>query len=168
LTFTKETDHSRTEAYLALLERHKGILYKVARTYATEIEKDDLVQEICLQLWKSFDQYNDQYAESTWVYRIALNTCISAYRKGRRQAVDAVEMIPILYTSDEAEEDRLNELYRLIQALKEIDRAILLLYLEGKSNKEMAAIMGYTETNVSTRLSRIRNDLKSMINKLNN
>ena len=167
MTFNKESRTHKTDAYLALLERHKGILYKVARSYATGMEIDDLVQDICLQLWGSFERYDDRFAESTWVYRIALNTCISAYRKEKRRETSATDVMHILHPAVDRHQERLDELYKMIQTLKEIDRALLLLYLEGKDHKEIALIMGYTETNVSTRLSRIRNELKSMTNTLN-
>jgi len=167
LTFNSITEIHKTDAYLALLERHKGILYKVARSYATDHEVDDLVQDICLQLWRSFERYDERFAESTWVYRVALNTCISVYRKEKRRETKSTDATHILHPADDGSQDRLDELYKMIQTLKEIDRALLLLYLEGKDHKEIALIMGYTETNVSTRLSRIRNELKSMINTLN-
>ena len=152
MTFINESRSHKTDAYLALLERHKGILYKVARSFATGMEIDDLVQDICLQLWGSFERYDDRFAESTWVYRIALNTCISAYRKEKRRDTKSADIMHILHPADDRDQDRLDEMYKMIQTLKEIDRALLLLY---------------TETNVSTRLSRIRNELKSMTNTLN-
>lgn len=160
----EERGENKNAAYLAMLERHKGILYKVARSYSKRGETDDLIQEICLQIWKSFDKYDNNYAESTWVYRIALNTCISAYRKERKTEVVPIENLPLLQHTDPDHDGQLEEMYRLIQKLQEIDRALLVLHFDGNSHKEIAAIMGFTESNVSTRLSRIRNTLKSMIN----
>lgn len=164
MKLTEEPGKDKTTAYLGLLERHKGILYKVARAYAKESETDDLIQEICLQIWKSFDKYDNNYAESTWVYRIALNTCISAYRKERKTEVLTKENLPLLQHTDPDHDGQLEEMYRLIQKLQEIDRALLVLHFDGNSHKEIATIMGFSESNVSTRLSRIRSSLKSMIN----
>ncbi len=166
MTIKSDIEAAKNKAYLALLERHKGIIYKVARAYGKDQERDDRVQDICLQLWRSFDTYKDAYAESTWVYRIALNTCISAYRKVKTQTKDSRSIEPILYPEQNTQDDQLDALYQMIQQLKELDRAILVLHLEGKTHKEIGTIMGYTETNVSTRLNRIKTYLKSIANKL--
>lgn len=155
-------DTDKTEQFLSVIEAHKGILYKVAHSYCPEVEdRKDLVQEIVLQVWKSFDQYDPAYRYSTWIYRIALNVAISYYRKtkSRRQRSNQYRD-EIIYLGDATlsgpEQDKQLLLDRLINELPEIDRAILLLYLDQASHKEIAAVMGISETNVSTRISRIK------------
>jgi RNA polymerase sigma factor (sigma-70 family) len=154
------------EVFLSVIENHKGILYKVASSYCkNSSDRNDLVQEIIIQLWKAFDNYNDQYKYSTWIYRIALNVAISFYRKENSRKVIANPLtVQILnFPEDDftdEKEQQLSILQQFITELKELDKALMLLYLEEKSYKEIAAIIGITETNVATRIGRIKNNLK--------
>lgn len=158
--------YNKEKFFLNLVEQNKGIIYKVANSYCKDSEsREDLVQEIIIQLWKAFDRYDDRFKVSTWMYRIALNVAISFYRKdsSRRKseipitksAVDVSEELPA--TELEA---NLNLLQRFIAELKELDRALMLLYLEENTHKEIADILGLTETNVATKISRIREKLR--------
>jgi RNA polymerase sigma-70 factor (ECF subfamily) len=156
----------RTNLFLSVIETNSGLIYKVAHAYCSNAEdRKDLLQEIIVQIWRSFDSYNSRYKYSTWMYRIALNTAISFYRKESRRK-QVFDPLPdgILYFSDAHAEDEIEEktgvLQQCIAELKALDKALLLLYLEEKSQKEIAAIMGITETNVATRMGRIRNRLK--------
>jgi RNA polymerase sigma factor (sigma-70 family) len=156
----------KSERFLAVLEAHKGILYKVARTYCPDAEdRKDLLQEILIQLWHAFERYDDQYKYSTWIYRIALNVAISAYRKEfRRQRrahplTDGLLNIMAPPNSDSLDE-KMDLLQQFIAELKQLDKAILLLYLEEKRHKEIAEIIGITETNVATKIARIKTQLK--------
>lgn len=149
-----------------VIDTNKGILYKVANSYCIDSEdRKDLVQEIIIQLWKSFEDYNDQYKYSTWVYRIALNVAISFYRKeNRRKEIANPLNDSILNYADtnlatEKEQD-LSILQEFIMELKELDKAVMLLYLEEKSYKEIAEMIGITETYVATKIGRIKNTLK--------
>ncbi|GAB2778532.1 sigma-70 family RNA polymerase sigma factor [Rhabdobacter roseus] len=148
------------------------MLYKIANSYCPDREdRQDLVQEMIGQLWKSFDRYTDQYKYSTWIYRIALNVAISFYRKEnrRRNLSDAlsVELLHVqeASTPDEVEE-HLGLLQQFISELKELDKALMLLYLEEKSHKEIAEIMGLSETNVATKVGRIKSRLKQKFSTL--
>lgn len=158
---------TQTEIFLTILEDHKGILYKVANCYCKDYEdKKDLVQEMVYQLWRSLDKYNGQVKYSTWVYRIALNIAISFYRKERNNRANKMEITGgILEFPDDSfsheENQDLNRLQEFIRDLKELDRALILLYLEEKSYKEIAEIIGITETNVATKISRIKGILKT-------
>lgn len=152
--------------FLSVMEANKGIIYKVANSYCKDSEdRKDLVQEIIVQLWKSFDDYNDQYKYTTWVYRIALNVAISFYRKEtRRKEIANPLNDSVLNYADaslptEKEKD-LTILQQFIAELKELDKAVMLLYLEEKSYKEIAEMIGITETYVATKIGRIKNVLK--------
>jgi RNA polymerase sigma factor (sigma-70 family) len=148
--------------FLSVIDNHKGILYKVANNYGKNSEdRKDLIQEIIYQLWKAFDNYNPQFQYSTWIYRISLNTAISFYRKERTITQNKVDIDDsLLVVSDilfnQEMEDNLNLLQQFIYELKEMDKAIMLLYLEQKSHKEIAEIIGISESNVGTKVSRIK------------
>lgn len=152
--------------YLDILEKHKGIVFKVARSYCSnEFDREDLVQEILSQIWRSLDTYNDNFKLTTWMYRVALNVAISFYRKDKTIAYKHTEMEDKLLSYDmEAErenEQSLSELYAFINGLNDIDKAVLLMYLEGESQSEIAANLDITIANVSTKISRIKQKLKA-------
>lgn len=152
--------------YLDIIERHKGIVFKVARSYCSnEFDREDLVQEILAQIWRSLDTYNDSFKITTWMYRVALNVAISFYRKDKTTAYKHQEMEDKLLSYDmEAErenEQSLNELYTFINELSGVDKAVLLMYLEGVGQSEIAANLNITISNVSTKISRIKQKLKT-------
>ena len=152
--------------YLDIIERHKGIVFKVARSYCSnEFDREDLVQEILAQIWRSLDTYNDSFKITTWMYRVALNVAISFYRKDKTTAYKHQEMEDKLLSYDmEAErenEQSLNELYTFINELSGVDKAVFLMYLEGESQSEIAANLKITVSNVSTKISRIKQKLKT-------
>ncbi|HEY4196515.1 MAG TPA: sigma-70 family RNA polymerase sigma factor, partial [Mucilaginibacter sp.] len=145
--------------FLQLIEQHKGVIYKVSRSYGkNEEDREDLFQEIVIQLWGAFDRYNDQYKLSTWMYRIALNVAISFYRKERRRTESESPLTESMTEIADDTGEELNENIRVLQQfiseLRELDKALMILYLESKSYKEIADILGITETNVATRISR--------------
>jgi RNA polymerase sigma-70 factor, ECF subfamily len=152
------------DRFLALLDQHRGIVHKVAGSYArTPADREDLAQEIVSQLWRSFPRYDERYRFSTWMYRIALNTAISAYRSESvrgRYLVAADEQALQVATPADAEDERLQELYRMIQALSEMDRALVILYLDGNRYDAIAEVLGISESNVGTRLNRIKTRLR--------
>jgi len=156
----------KTDIFLGVIKSHKGIIYKITNSYCKDPQdRQDLIQEIILQLWQSFDKYNDQYKLSTWIYRIALNTSISFYRKNRFRKEKTTQFSAILETSLKTNEPyqehpNIIQLESFIQELKELDKAMILLYLEGLSQKEIATIIGITPTNVGTKLSRIKKSLQ--------
>ena len=156
----------KSDIFLSVIGSNKGILYKVANSYCKDSEdRKDLVQEIIVQLWKSFDNYTNEYKYSTWIYRIALNVAISFYRKeNRRKQVSnplSDGIINFVDTNVTYEiEENIGFLQQLISELKELDKALTLLYLEEKSHKEIAEIIGISETNVATKIGRIKTLLK--------
>jgi RNA polymerase sigma-70 factor, ECF subfamily len=160
--------------FLKTIEENKGIIFKIARSYCKDQDdKQDLIQEIIFQLWKSFDQYDSSYKFSTWMYRIALNVSISFYRKETlRRKINQPLPETILYLKeDNSAEDlnnKLDQLHECIQELKELDRAIIILYLEGNNQKDIGEILGLTVTNVSTKVSRIKEQLKQNLTSIKN
>src|SRR5687768_11374081 len=145
-----------------LLERHRGIVLKVAHTYCRETEdRRDLAQEIAAQLWKAFPAWDEARPFATWMYRVALNTAISHARGNAwRERHVALEDSPIEPAHDaEAERetgDGIRALYRVIDRLAALDRALLLLYLDERSQREIAEILGIGESNVATKIGRLK------------
>lgn len=160
------TPSPQTERFLTVLQEHKGIIYQVAQAYCSQAEdRKDLVQEMVLQLWKAFDTYSNQYKYSTWIYRIALNVAISYYRKEKRRRPLNQPLSDTIFTLMEAppiddQQDNLDLLHQFMAQLKAIDKALLLLYLDGKTHQEIAHIMGLSQTNVATKISRLKAGLK--------
>jgi RNA polymerase sigma factor (sigma-70 family) len=149
--------------FVKTIEANKGIIYKIARSYCKDPnDKQDLIQEMLFQLWKSFDKFDSSYKFSTWMYRIALNVSISFYRKeSRRQQINQPLSESVLnLKEDNTSKDLDTKLNQFIQELKELDRAIIILYLEGNSQQDIGEILGLTATNVSTKVSRIKELLK--------
>ena len=153
--------------FVKTIEQNKGIIYKIARSYCKDPDdKQDLIQEILFQLWKSFDKFDSSYKFSTWMYRIALNVSISFYRKEKlRQQISQPLPESVLYLKDDNTtagdlNNKLDQLHQFISELKELDRAIIILYLEGNNQQDIGEILGLTVTNVSTKVSRIKEHLK--------
>jgi RNA polymerase sigma-70 factor (ECF subfamily) len=143
------------------LASHKGILFKVVHAYAPEhADRQDLFQEVILQVWHSVDAFRGESSVPTWIYRVALNTAIAWTRKeGRHQrGKEPFEGMEDLLTTESAEgrDPRVEWLYRQIAQLKDVDRSVALLLLDGFSYKEIAAIVGLTESNVGVKINRIK------------
>ena len=156
---------SQEERFTEYLGSYKKLISKVARAYCYDAEeRKDLIQDIIVQLWKSYPKYDPKWSISTWTYRIAINVSISFLRKAttrkNTQSVyqEDLETIPI----DEPKKDEnLDRLYNFIELLKPIDKAIIILQLEGCKNKEIAEVMGMSMTNVATKKQRIKEKLKT-------
>jgi RNA polymerase sigma-70 factor (ECF subfamily) len=149
--------------FLEMIRQNEGIIYKVTSFYTdTEHPLGDLYQEVVLNLWKAFPSFRGDSKYSTWIYRIALNTCVSFYRRSKKNIsyVDISMDIPDVVDNNE----EIQELYKLINRLGKIERALVLLYLDDKSYKEIAEITGLTVTNVATKISRIKDKLRDMSN----
>lgn len=159
----------KQEAFIELIKENEGVIYKITKVYAVEKEdQKDLYQEVVYQLWKSFDSFDGRSKVGTWVYRVTLNTSItySKRTKGSGPRVDFdLELLQTPDVHDEAEEEKLQLLYASIKKLNVIEKGIIVLYLEGKNYQEISAIMGFTATNIGTRLNRIRQKLKARIKK---
>lgn len=155
-----------SDSFAPILERNKGIIHKIARAYCQNEEvRKDLIQEMTIQIWRSTPHYNHQFKLSTWIYRICLNVAISWHRK---QTTGQMNMISLDERGNGIHEpegsgdldQNIETLYRFISELKELERAIMILYLEEKSYREIGEILGITETNVATKINRIKSKLK--------
>ena len=154
------------ETFLRLLEEHKGIIIKICNAYCqAKDDKEDLSQEIVYNLWKAFANYTPDHKFSTWLYRVALNVAISYYRKEKRSLQYTPYDENLIIFSEEGNnkelEGNLLLLQQFIFELKEIDKSIMLLYLDDKSYHEIAEITGISETNVATKINRIKTNLKA-------
>ncbi len=158
---------TKDQAFTKLIKENKGIVYKICNTYcADKKDRDDLAQEIIYNLWKSFNSYNDEFKFSTWMYRIALNVAISFYRQEKKfKNHDSISEGLIVFEESPEDKNETENNLRLLQGfideLKEIDKAIILLYLDDKSHREIAEITGFTETNVATKINRIKDKLRT-------
>jgi RNA polymerase sigma-70 factor (ECF subfamily) len=155
----------RHQEFEALLQSHQGIVYKVANTYCWRPEeRADLAQEIIAQLWRAWPRYDPARAFATWMYRIALNVAISFVRREVRHRQvsipldDELHDTPVVSHGDPG--DRLRRLQAFIDRQPPLDRALLLLYLEDRSQREIAEILGITQTNVSTKISRLKQRIR--------
>lgn len=159
------TQRSRQEEFLLLLEEHKKILHKVAGAYCRNpADRQDLAQEIVAQLWRSFGRYDAAFRFSTWMYRIALNVAISFYRSESRRARRTVPAEDVLLeAADEEPDENLLLLRQRIDQLDELDRALILLYLDGNRYDTIAEVLGISETNVGTKIGRIKQRLRADI-----
>jgi RNA polymerase sigma factor (sigma-70 family) len=157
-------DAERRRAFEALLQTHRKIVFKVAAVYARgEEDRRELAQEIMLQVWRSFGSYDATRSFSTWMYRVALNVGLSHARRQRErpQSLD-VALIDTLGggTPIDEPDERLAQLARAIEMLAPLDRALVLLYLDEQPYAEIAAVLGIGESNVGTRLARLKQRLR--------
>jgi len=155
-------DKSTIEAdFLDMLRHYNRVIYKVISFYYDKNTTiDDLYQDVVLNLWKGFPSFRNESQVSTWIYRIALNTCVSYYRKkSRRPSCVELNTNVNIYVE---ENETVAELYECVNRLGKLERALILLYLEERPHKEIAEIMGISVTNVSTKINRIKDKLKQI------
>ncbi|TAN09037.1 MAG: sigma-70 family RNA polymerase sigma factor [Rhodanobacteraceae bacterium] len=163
------TPRKRQQRFEALLREHQRIVYKVAGVYAhAGADREDLVQEIAERLWRSFDSFDARRAKfTTWMYRVALNVAISHLRSAKRYAAEHLEPLDDVHLDTVADsiaaqpdamdrEERVTALHAFIRRLDALNRALVLLYLEDRSYAEIAEVLGISETNVATKLNRIK------------
>lgn len=159
----KERDQ---EIFLQRIKENKGIILKISNVYCSNSScREDLNQEIIYQLWRSFQHFEETYRFSTWMYRVALNVAITFYRKEKKEKEiiritdHQFEHSDLLEENTETDEN-INLLLQFIHELKELDRALMILYLETKTYQEIAEILGLSETNVASKISRIKEKIK--------
>ncbi len=160
------------DKFISVVKENQKLIYKICCSYCSNQEnRKDLEQEILLQLWSSFSKFDGRVKISTWIYRIALNTAISFYRSDckhskKRDSLDE-SIISISNVEIEAEKDEnISLLFQFIEQLNELDKALILLYLDDSKYKDIADILGISETNVATKVSRIKKRLKHEFSKL--
>lgn len=167
------TENNLIEQFLDILEKNIGTIIKISRVY-TNIAQDreDLINDITLELWKSFKSFNGNAKISTWIYRVALNTSMNYKRKRKKDSLffslndfKKEDIFPWLIEPDNSIESEV--LYQCIDELDEINKAIIMLYLDGNSHDEIAEITGISKSNVGTRICRIKEQLKKTANTKN-
>lgn len=151
---------------------YSAIIIKICRAYTnTQEDFEDYYQEVCLQIWRSRTTFNQKSEWSTWIYRLTLNVCLTLLKKDKKAAYFLDSSSPTEELVDNQpvySDETLNELYRAIKKLSEIDRAVILLYLEEKPYKEIAEILGTNANNIAVRVQRIKSRLKNSLTMKNN
>lgn len=153
------------DQFTNLLLRHAGLIHKIAYAYCRNAaDRDDVIQEIAMQLWRSRDRYNNQFKETTWIYRIAINVAVSFYRREHRHIHRQVSLegaaITIAAPAAARNQD-VELLMRSIDDLGDLEKALVLLYLDGHDHPSIAEVLGISVSNVGTKLQRIKNHLRA-------
>jgi len=162
------TKDKLSEQFLRVFEDNTGIIIKIARAFTrTSHDREDLINDIALELWKSFERFKGNSKISTWIYRVAINTSMNYKRKKKKDSFFSflddfkkVDSFPWLIEQDNSSESEI--LYNCIDELNEINKAIILLYLDGNSHDEISEIMGISKTNVGTRIGRIKEQIRNL------
>ncbi|WP_299620294.1 RNA polymerase sigma factor [uncultured Tenacibaculum sp.] len=160
---------SLEDKFLDNFESNQNIVHKICRIYTTnQSDHNDLFQEITIQVWKNYAKFRGDAKFSTWLYRVALNTAISLYRKSTRK-VKTQDISDIAFKIkaveyDDTQEVQLKSLYKAIQHLNDIDKALVFLYLEDKSYKEISETLGISEVNARVKMNRAKDKLKKRLN----
>ena len=156
-----------SDFYTTSIIPYSGIIIKICRAYTNSQEDfEDYYQEVCLQIWRSRDKFKEQSEWSTWIYRISLNVCLTLLKgEKRKQKYVLTQNLPdqLIEDSKTYTDEDLNHLFEAIKKLSEIDRAVILLYLEEKSYQEIADIMGTNTNNIGVRIKRIKERLKKIL-----
>lgn len=151
------------QQFSQLVRANRSTIYAVCYMFSNDADEvNDLFQEVLINLWRGIDSFKGDAKVNSWIYRVSLNTCISADRKKKRQATVPLTMDVDLFEDDDADARQIQMLYKRVHRLRPFDRALVLLWLEGMPYEEIGAITGITAKNVSVRLSRIRVELKNM------
>ena len=161
------TDKRQKDQFLDILEKNIGIIIKIARAYSKTLhDKEDLINDITLELWKSFGRFKGDSKISTWIYRIALNTSMNYKRKREKDRLffldDLKQIENKSWLIEQLDSSHSEILYQCIDELNQLNKAIILLYLDGNSHDEISEIIGISKTNVGTRISRIKEQIKDL------
>jgi len=159
----------REHSFVKLLEKNQNIVHKICRIYTNDPDSHkDLFQEITIQLWKAYPKFRGDSKFSTWMYRVALNTAITLYRKSTRQPktqdYDSVHFRIKAETYDDTTEQQLSIMYAAVRELNDIDKALVFLYLEDKNYREIAETLGISEVNARVKMNRIKKKLRDILN----
>jgi len=162
---TKELEHS----FVTQLKENQNIVHKICRLYTNNGDAhNDLFQEITIQLWKAYPKFRGDSKFSTWMYRVALNTAITLYRKSKRSIItqdyESVSFKISAEIYDNEIEEQLKLMYSAVRNLNDIDKALVFLYLEDKNYKEISQTLGITEVNARVKMNRIKDKLRIILN----
>jgi RNA polymerase sigma-70 factor (ECF subfamily) len=155
----------KKQNFIQIINKNRGTIRSLCKIYyGSNEDQKDAFQDIILQLWKSFDTFRGESEISTWIYRVSLNTILTKIKKEKKLVT--VEPIDLhhLYIFNAKADDYVELLFIIIQSLKDIDKAIVVLHLEGYQNKEIAEILNMSPTNVGTRFNRVKSQLKMKFN----
>ena len=161
----KDLEHK----FVSELENNQNIVHKVCSLYTNDRDShNDLFQEITIQLWKAYPKFRGDSKFSTWMYRVALNTAITLYRKSKKR-VNTQDYESVIFKIkaeeyDETEEQQLKLMYKAIKQLGDIDKALVFLYLEDKDYSEISETLGISEVNARVKMNRIKNKLRNILN----
>ena len=165
------TDDNRKTQFVSDFEKNIGSILKISRAYTnTTHDREDLINDIALELWKAYPKFNGDSKISTWFYRIALNVSMN-YKRKKKPDIMLYHEVNQIKVSDwlnkEEDNEQIDLLYECIDNLNEFNKAIIILYLDGNSHDEISMITGISKTNVGTRISRIKEQLKEIANQKN-
>jgi len=151
--------------FVDILNNHRGLIYKVCHLYCDDPEdRKDLFQEIVIQLWNAYPKFRGESKFSTWLYRVAINTAITGLRK-KKDLIDSKEpdQLPELVDEEnESNEEKLSHLYKAIGQLSQVEKAIVMLYMEDRSYEEMEEILGMSQGNLRVKMNRIKEKLRQL------
>ena len=162
-------DSTLEHNFVKQLEEHQNVVHKICRLYTRNQDAhNDLFQEITIQLWKAYPKFRGEAKFSTWMYRVALNTAITLYRKTKRgvptQEFEGVSFKIAAEAYDDTTEEQLKLMYSAVKDLNDIDKALVFLYLEDKSYREISETMGISEVNARVKMNRIKEKLRKILN----
>ena len=160
---------AKEQEFSKLIKDNQGLIIKVSRLYTNSLEdEEDLFQEIVLQLWRSYDSFKGDSKISTWMYRVALNTAITLFRKKKRQP-QTDELLDFHYKEaledDEEKHQQVSLLYKVIKMLPNVERAIVMMYLDDLPYRDIAENLGITEVNARVKMNRLKKTLKELMEK---
>lgn len=161
----KDLEHK----FVTELQDNQNIVHKVCTLYTNDRDShNDLFQEITIQLWKAYPKFRGEAKFSTWMYRVALNTAITLYRKNKKR-LDTVDYESVIFKIkaneyDDTEEVQLKLMYKAVKQLGDVDKALVFLYLEDKNYTEIADTLGITEVNARVKMNRIKTKLRTILN----
>lgn len=161
----KELEHK----FVTELQDNQNIVHKVCTLYTNDRDShNDLFQEITIQLWKAYPKFRGEAKFSTWMYRVALNTAITLYRKSKKR-IDTQDYESVIFKIksdeyDESEEQQLKLMYKAVRQLGDVDKALVFLYLEDKNYTEISETLGITEVNARVKMNRIKTKLRTILN----
>jgi len=155
--------------FLNDFEKNQNIVHKICRIYTTNQDQhNDLFQEITIQIWKNYSKFRGESKFSTWMYRVSLNTAITLYRKSKRQ-IDTQDFESLSFKIkseeyDDTTEQQLKLMYDAVKKLNDIDKALVFLYLEDKSYREISGTLGISEVNARVKMNRAKDKLRKILN----
>lgn len=160
-------DKKLENEFLTLLEENQRIVHKICKIYANDrIEHEDLFQEIAIQLWKAFPNYRREAKFSTWMYSVSLNTAMSLFRKKRISTTPFLfEIHDVKINYEDETEEKIKNMYNAIRLLSDVDKVLIMMYLDDKNYSEMSQFLGITEGNIRVKMNRAKNKLKGLIKK---